>query len=195
MHLLRKGGRVSFSDLLAAEDDGSRRPSTASSEPDDGSEASTPSPGPSSSSEEEPACAAARRWPRGGRHRDQDRYRLAASKQMVGILLCVWVRADLLPRVARVRASCVGRGVMGYMGNKGSVSVSLTLRPGVGGGRGASLCFVCTHLASGDRDGDGARRNGDVAEILRRTRFARWATPDRAACETSAAPVTILEHE
>jgi hypothetical protein len=194
-HLLRKGGRVSFSDLLAAEDDGSRRPSTASSEPDDGSEASTPSPGPSSSSEEEPACAAARRWPRGGRHRDQDRYRLAASKQMVGILLCVWVRADLLPRVARVRASCVGRGVMGYLGNKGSVSVSLTLRPGVGGGRGASLCFVCTHLASGDRDGDGARRNGDVAEILRRTRFARRGAPGRTACGTRAAPVTILEHE
>jgi hypothetical protein len=192
MHLLRKGGRVSFSDLLAAEEDGSRRPSTASSEPDDGSEASSPS----SSSEEEPACAPAPApLPRGGRHRHHDRYRLAASKQMVGILLCVWVRADLLPRVARVRASCVGRGVMGYMGNKGSVSVSLTLRPGVGGGRGASLCFVCTHLASGDRDSDGARRNGDVAEILRRTRFARWATLDRAACETRAAPVTILEHE
>ena len=94
---------------------------------------------------------------------------------MVGILLCVWVRADLLLSVAGVRASCVGRGVMGYMGNKGSVSVSLSLRGG------ASLCFVCTHLAYGDRDGDGARRNGDVAEILRRTRFARRHSLFRAA--------------
>jgi hypothetical protein len=105
---------------------------------------------------------------------------------MVGILLCVWVRADLLPCVAGVRASCVGRGVMGYMGNKGSVSVSLTLRGG-----GASLCFVCTHLASGDRDGDGARRNGDVAEILRRTRFARLDSP----CRAGSPVTTILEHE
>ena len=114
-------------------------------------------------------------------------YRLAASKQMVGIFLCVWVRGDLLPCIDGVRASSVGRGVMGYMGNKGSVSVSLSLR---GGGGGASLCFVCTHLASGDRDGDGARRNGDVAEILRRTRFVRQDSPCRAA-----SPVTILEHE
>ena len=110
---------MSFSDLLAAAEDDSRsRPSTESSEP------------------------AVRRH-RGGRYR----YRLAASKQMVGILLCVWVRADLLPCVAGVRASCVGRGVMGYMGNKGSVSVSLSLRGG------ASLCFMCTHLASGRRQG------------------------------------------
>ncbi|CAD6273226.1 unnamed protein product [Miscanthus lutarioriparius] len=157
-HLLQKGGRVSFSDLLAAAEDDSRsRPSTESSEP------------------------AVRRH-RGGRYR----YRLAASKQMVGILLCVWVRADLLPCVAGVRASCVGRGVMGYMGNKGSVSVSLSLRGG------ASLCFVCTHLASGDRDGDGERRNGDVAEILRRTRFARRDSP--SPCR-AAAPMTILEHD
>ena len=180
IHLLQKASRVSFSDLLAAaeDDDNRSRPSTASSEPDDdeeddaGSEPSTSSSTPESSSEEEPA---ARRRHRGGRYR----YRLAASKQMVGILLCVWVRADLLPYVAGVRASCVGRGVMGYMGNKGSVSVSLTLRGGA-----SSLCFVCTHLASGDRDGDGARRNGDVAEILRRTRFA-----------PRERETTILEHE
>ncbi|CAD6334847.1 unnamed protein product [Miscanthus lutarioriparius] len=185
MHLLQKASRVSFSDLLAAAEDDSRRPTTASSEPDDddddddaGSEPSTSSSAPESSSEEEPAA----RRHRGGRYR----YRLAASKQMVGILLCVWVRADLLPCVAGVRASCVGRGVMGYMGNKGSVSVSLTLRGG------ASLCFVCTHLASGDRDGDGARRNGDVAEILRRTRFARRDSPSQCR---AAAPVTILEHD
>lgn len=45
-------------------------------------------------------------------------YRLVASKQMVGIFLCVWVRASLLPHVTSVRVSCVGTGIMGYMGNK-----------------------------------------------------------------------------
>lgn len=49
---------------------------------------------------------------------DQRRYYLAGSKQMVGIFLCVWVRADLYSNVSNVRASCVGRGIMGYLGNK-----------------------------------------------------------------------------
>jgi hypothetical protein len=69
--------------------------------------------------------------------------------------------------------------------------ISLTLGARGGGG---TLCFVCTHLASGDRDGDRARRNGDVAEILKRTRFMRPNLPWFAACGASS-PVTILEHE
>ncbi|CAL5097310.1 unnamed protein product [Urochloa decumbens] len=173
-------GRVSFSDLLAAEDNG--RPSTASEADDD--DASEPSSSnPESSSEEETAGdlgGAARRMRGRG-------YRLAASKQMVGIFLCVWVRADLLPCVAGLRVSCVGRGIMGYMGNKGSISVSLTLQGG------SSLCFVCTHLASGEKDGDEVRRNSDVAEILKRTRFTK--DPLRFSGTAAAAPETILEHD
>ncbi|CAL4903228.1 unnamed protein product [Urochloa decumbens] len=174
-------GRVSFSDLLAAEVNG--RLSTASEADDD--DASEPSSSnPESSSEEEAAGdfgGAARRMHRRG-------YRLAASKQMVGIFLCVWVRADLLPCVAGLRVSCVGRGIMGYMGNKGSISVSLTLQGG------ASLCFVCTHLASGEKDGDEVRRNSDVAEILKRTRFAK--DPLRFSRPAAAlSPETILEHD
>ena len=45
-------------------------------------------------------------------------YRLVASKQMVGIFLCVWVRSDLCPRITNLKVSCVGRGIMGYLGNK-----------------------------------------------------------------------------
>lgn len=48
----------------------------------------------------------------------QHRYSLAASKQMVGIFLCVWVREDLYEHVSSVKVSCVGRGIMGYLGNK-----------------------------------------------------------------------------
>ncbi|CAN6345035.1 unnamed protein product [Urochloa humidicola] len=175
--LLQKG-RVSFSDLLAAEDNG--RLSTAS-EPDyddDGSELSTSNPESSSEEEAGDFGGAARRLRRRG-------YRLAASKQMVGIFLCVWVRADLLPCVAGLRVSCVGRGIMGYMGNKGSISVSLMLQGG------ASLCFVCTHLASGEKDGDEVRRNNDVAEIIKRTRF----TKDPLRFSRPVAPETILEHD
>lgn len=45
-------------------------------------------------------------------------YTLAASKQMVGIFLCVWVRSDLCTRITNLKVSCVGRGIMGYLGNK-----------------------------------------------------------------------------
>lgn len=58
---------------------------------------------------------------------DERRYRLAASKQMVGIFLCVWVRADLYNNVSNIKLSCVGRGIMGYLGNKVRYSNLLSL--------------------------------------------------------------------
>lgn len=48
----------------------------------------------------------------------QRRYCLAASKQMVGIFLCVWVRADLCKHISNLKVSNIGRGVMGFLGNK-----------------------------------------------------------------------------
>lgn len=48
----------------------------------------------------------------------QRHYCLAASKQMVGIFLSVWVRSDLYKHVRNTKVSCVGRGIMGYLGNK-----------------------------------------------------------------------------
>ncbi|KAH6816413.1 CVP2 like 1, partial [Perilla frutescens var. frutescens] len=46
------------------------------------------------------------------------RYSLVASKQMVGIYLTVWVRSELTEHVRNIKVSCVGRGLMGYLGNK-----------------------------------------------------------------------------
>lgn len=48
----------------------------------------------------------------------QHKYCLAASKQMVGIFLCVFVREDLNQHISSLKVSCVGRGIMGYLGNK-----------------------------------------------------------------------------
>jgi len=45
-------------------------------------------------------------------------FRCVISKQMVGILISVWIRSDLRPYVRHPRASCVGCGIMGYLGNK-----------------------------------------------------------------------------
>lgn len=48
----------------------------------------------------------------------QSRYCLVASKQMVGIFLTVWIRSDLRDYVHNLKVCCVGRGLMGYLGNK-----------------------------------------------------------------------------
>ncbi|KAG9142696.1 hypothetical protein Leryth_005460 [Lithospermum erythrorhizon] len=87
------------------------------------------------------------------------------SKQMVGIYLSIWVRKGLRRRINNLKVSPVGVGLMGYLGNKGSVSVSMSLYQ-------TRLCFVCTHLSSGQKEGAEERRNSDVFEILRRTHFS-----------------------
>jgi len=86
------------------------------------------------------------------------------SKQMVGIFLTVWVRRGLRKCVQNLKVSTVGVGAMGYIGNKGAVSVSMSIYQ-------TMFCFVCCHLAAGEKPGDVHKRNADVQEIHRRTRF------------------------
>ncbi|KAF5200332.1 Type i inositol polyphosphate 5-phosphatase [Thalictrum thalictroides] len=93
------------------------------------------------------------------------KYVRIVSKQMVGIYVSVWVRRSLRRHINNLRVSPVGVGLMGYMGNKGSVSLSMSLFQ-------TRLCFVCSHLTSGHKVGDENKRNSDVNEILRRTQFS-----------------------
>ncbi|CAN1775494.1 Type I inositol polyphosphate 5-phosphatase 8 [Linum perenne] len=113
------------------------------------------------------------------------RYCLVTSKQMVGIFLCVWVRADLVKHLSNLKVSCVGRGIMGRLGNKGSVSISMTLYD-------TTFCFVGTHLTSGEKEGDETRRNSDVCEILKKTRFNNHSSIDPG---NQHPPETILDHD
>ncbi|XP_058190189.1 type I inositol polyphosphate 5-phosphatase 2 isoform X1 [Rhododendron vialii] len=101
------------------------------------------------------------------------RYVRIVSKQMVGIYVSVWVRRRLRRHIDNLKVSPVGVGLMGYMGNKGSVSVSMSLFQ-------TRLCFVCSHLTSGQKDGDEQRRNSDVQEILRRTNFSSVIDVDQS---------------
>ncbi|KAK4349086.1 hypothetical protein RND71_031841 [Anisodus tanguticus] len=113
----------------------------------------------------------------------QNGYCLTASKQMVGLFLCIWTRADLYRHISNLKVSCVGRGIMGYLGNKGSISISMTLHH-------KTFCFVCTHLASGEKEGDEIKRNSDVMEILKKTRFSQ--------CRIIGKPLppdNILDHD
>lgn len=50
----------------------------------------------------------------------------------------------------------MGTGLLGYMGNKGAVGVRLRVHD-------SGLAFVNAHLASGEGEGDDARRNADYA--------------------------------
>ncbi|XP_002980034.2 type I inositol polyphosphate 5-phosphatase 8 isoform X1 [Selaginella moellendorffii] len=116
---------------------------------------------------------------------NSENYVRIVSKQMVGVYVSIWIRKNLRRHVHGLKVCCVGCGLMGYCGNKGSVAVSMLLHQ-------TSFCFVCTHLTSGDREGDELRRNGDVAEILRRTAFNRSS---KAGSSSSDLPETILQHD
>ncbi|KAM0950857.1 putative endonuclease/exonuclease/phosphatase [Dioscorea sansibarensis] len=112
------------------------------------------------------------------------RFCLVACKQMVGIFVTVWVRRDMAQHVSHLRISCVSRGIMGYLGNKGCISVSMSLYQ-------TRFCFVCSHLASGEKEGDELRRNSDVIETLKNTQFPR-------ICRASSfrrVPDKILGHD
>ncbi|XVF15153.1 hypothetical protein REPUB_Repub09cG0125400 [Reevesia pubescens] len=110
-------------------------------------------------------------------------YRLIATKQMVGIFLSVWARKKLVPYIAHLRVSSVGRGIMGRLGNKGCIAVSMSLHQ-------TSFCFVCSHLASGEKDGDELKRNADVIEILKGIQF-----PKICRTPNPRAPEKIIEHD
>ncbi|XP_009622227.1 type I inositol polyphosphate 5-phosphatase 5 isoform X3 [Nicotiana tomentosiformis] len=104
-------------------------------------------------------------------------YNLIASKQMVGIFLSVWARKELAHHIGHLRISSLGRGIMGCLGNKGCIAISMSLYR-------TSFCFVCSHLASGEKEGDELRRNADVAEILKSIQFSRiCTTPDSRMAE------------
>ncbi|KAG7017732.1 Type I inositol polyphosphate 5-phosphatase 8 [Cucurbita argyrosperma subsp. argyrosperma] len=117
------------------------------------------------------------------------RYVLLASKKMVGVFISVWIKRDLVRKyyISNVKVCSVACGIMGYLGNKGSVSVSMSIE-------GTSFCFVAAHLASGEKKGDERRRNRQVSEIFRRTFFAR--TPkDDCYPNPRPPPLTILGHD
>lgn len=97
---------------------------------------------------------------------DRRKYSYIVRKQMVGIFITIWAKKELIQHISHLQISCVGRGIMGRLGNKGCISVSMTLHQ-------TSFCFICSHLASGEKEGDELRRNSDVIKISKNTHFRR----------------------
>ncbi|KAL6851723.1 hypothetical protein ACP4OV_020287 [Aristida adscensionis] len=102
------------------------------------------------------------------------------SKQMVGVFISIWVRQSLQKHIQNLRVSIVGVGARGYTGNKGSISVSMSIHQ-------THFCFVCCHLASGEKVGDELKRNAHVEAIHRRTEFN--------SVPTVRVPQRIYDHE
>ncbi|CAI0442285.1 unnamed protein product [Linum tenue] len=111
------------------------------------------------------------------------RYSLVVGKQMVGIFLTVWMKKEHVQHVGHLKVSYISRGIMGCLGNKGCISVSMSFHQ-------TTFCFICSHLASGEKEGDELRRNLDVIEILKNTQFPR-------TCKSpySNLPERIIQHD
>lgn len=45
-------------------------------------------------------------------------FKCIISKQMVGIMISIWVRSDLHPFIRSPSVSCIGCGIMSCLGNK-----------------------------------------------------------------------------
>jgi inositol polyphosphate 5-phosphatase INPP5B/F len=85
-------------------------------------------------------------------------------RNLVGILLCVYIRQSLFNFVSDVRWSTTAVGIMGVMGNKGGVVMRFNIHS-------TGICIVCAHLAA-SRDNVTAR-NSDYRNIMERTLLER----------------------
>ena len=88
------------------------------------------------------------------------RYVLIDERHLVGNLLCVYAKSDLVPFIRGVRGATTPIGIMGVMGNKGAVILRLRIH-------NTTICFVCSHL-SANRENVTARNN-DVRNINEKT--------------------------
>ena len=98
-------------------------------------------------------------------------YKLVASEQMSGLLLLIYASPEIARMVSHTSTSAVGTGLLGMLGNKGSVSARVVL------GESTRMVFVNSHLASGNDASYTERRCWDVAQIESRTQFEPYNHP------------------
>ncbi|GAB5363569.1 hypothetical protein AAMO2058_000894900 [Amorphochlora amoebiformis] len=89
-------------------------------------------------------------------------YTQLLSKQMVGIMIFIYVRQDILGFISNKDTTTVGCGKAGA-GNKGAVCARFQLF-------NSSLCFVNSHLAAHKENID--NRNNDFNKITEKARFS-----------------------
>ncbi|CCD20005.1 Endonuclease Exonuclease phosphatase family RhoGAP domain [Trypanosoma vivax] len=96
-------------------------------------------------------------------------------RQLVGLLICVYVRRQLLPYVRDISIATVATGALGSVGNKGAVGLSLMIY-------NTSICLINAHLAAGQNNL--AKRNGDAYKILTTMDFSAQKRQAQAGYES-----------
>ncbi|KAF8038425.1 hypothetical protein BT93_B1078 [Corymbia citriodora subsp. variegata] len=89
------------------------------------------------------------------------------SKQLVGLLIAVWVRNTLKPHAGDVDAAAVPCGFGRAIGNKGAVALRIRVYDRI-------MCFVNCHFAAHAEAV--ARRNADFDHVYRSMTFTRAST-------------------
>jgi endonuclease/exonuclease/phosphatase family metal-dependent hydrolase len=94
---------------------------------------------------------------------------LIKTRQLVGVLLMVYVRKAIVGDVRSLGVNMVKLGYGGMTGNKGAIGVRLELGA-------TSLCFVCAHLAAGQKNVDERNQNwNDAQQTLKFGRRNQWS--------------------
>ncbi|KAF9954163.1 hypothetical protein BGZ65_004210 [Modicella reniformis] len=119
-------------------------------------------------------------------------YHKIISKQLVGLLIIMYVAEDHANYVKEVTVDSAGVGMLGMLGNKGGVSIRIRYKD-------SYLCFVDSHLAHDINQVE--RRNQDYQEICRRLTFPSMnpyditKSPAGNAALAVANKVSIFESE
>ncbi|KAF8071307.1 IP5P13 [Scenedesmus sp. PABB004] len=111
-------------------------------------------------------------------------FRRVALRQMSGVLVLVFARAELEPHIGEVATASVACGVMGVGGNKGGVAVSFTIFR-------RRVVVVSSHFAAHQDKVEA--RNADYAKIVRHLHFHNVpsAAPAKAAALEASSDVVL----
>ncbi|ORX38593.1 Endonuclease/exonuclease/phosphatase [Kockovaella imperatae] len=110
------------------------------------------------------------------------------SESLVGLLTCVFVKADERNALRDVQICTVKRGIGGIYGNKGAIIARMIMDD-------TSLCFVNVHLAAGQSAK--ASRNADIVGIMEERAIFPLSEDGEAgmAFEHGGDGTAILDHE
>ncbi|EAL73184.1 RhoGAP domain-containing protein [Dictyostelium discoideum AX4] len=101
------------------------------------------------------------------------------SKQLVGILLCVYVKKEHKPHIANVQSDIAAVGIMGMMGNKGGVAIRFSFY-------NTTICILNSHLNA--HMDNVLRRNQDMKDISKNIKFINESSTDHST-------INIFDHD